>query len=310
MRILSRYAAVTMTITTCTNTIAADSLDITTAADGPPLVAPTIIEPSTRWRLINIEELWRARELVGYLAWRDVHVRYKQTALGAAWAVLQPLATMAVFAAVFGRLAVPPSGGMPYPLFALAGLLPWTLFASAVSAAGGSVIGSEHIITKIYFPRLAIPLAAIGVAAVDFAVALVLLAIVAACFGFVPGPGLLLAPAIVASIALAAVGLGTLLAALNVAFRDFKHVIPFLLQLGLFATPAVYLPPRAAPGGWLGALLALNPMNALVSAFRASMLGGPMPWTSFGAASAASVAMFLAGCTYFRRVEDGFADVI
>jgi lipopolysaccharide transport system permease protein len=290
-------------------TVASDSQG-DRAAEAPPPPSPTVIEPLTGWLPINVRELWLARELIVYLAWRDIRVRYKQTALGAAWALIQPLGTMVVLSIVFGRIAGLASADVPYPVFALAGLLPWMFFATAVSSAGGSVVGSERLITKIYFPRLAIPLAATGVATVDFAIALALLAGVATFSGIALGPGLLVTPWIVASIALAALGLGTLLAALNVSYRDFKHVIPFLLQLGLFATPAVYLPPSASPDGCLGQLLALNPMNALIAAFRASTLGGPIPWAPLGAASAGSLAIFIVGCTYFRRVEGDFADVI
>ncbi len=279
-------------------------------ATAPPPVAQTVIEPARGWLWLNVRELWRHRELLFFLAWRDVKVRYKQTALGVIWAVLQPALFMVVFSVFFARLGGLSSGDVPYPLFALAGLLPWTVFATAVTHGANSVIGSERLITKIYFPRLAIPFAAAGAAFVDFLVSLVLLAIVMAACGVAPSWGVFVAPLIVAIIALAAVGLGTFLAALNVAYRDVRYVIPFLIQVGMFATPTVYLQPTGEEGTAMHWLLTLNPMNGLVSAFRACLLGGPIPWADVGVAAALSGAVFLAGCLYFRKVEDGFADVI
>jgi lipopolysaccharide transport system permease protein len=269
-----------------------------------------VIEPPRGWQLINVRELWQFRELAYFLTWRDVKVRYKQTLLGAAWAVLQPLLMMVVFTIFFGRMAGVPSGDLPYPLFAYAGLLPWTFFATAITAAGNSVVGSERLITKIYFPRLAIPFAAVGAAMVDFLIALGLLIAMMAYFRIAPGVGLLLTPLVFGVIALAALGIGTLLAALNVAYRDVRYVIPFLVQVGMFATPTVYMQPKAAPGGWIEVLLTLNPMTSLIAAFRASILGGPVSWGPLGLATAAVGIMVLLGCLYFRKVEDGFADVI
>lgn len=271
----------------------------------------TIIGPAHGWRLVNVRELWQFRELVGFLTWRDVKVRYKQTMLGAAWAVLQPLLMMLVFTLFFGRMAQVPSGDLPYPLFVLAGLLPWTFFATAVTAAGNSVVGSERLITKIYFPRLSIPIAAVGAAAVDFVVASGLLLVLMLYYGNAPGPGLILAPAIFGVIALTALGVGTLLAALNVAYRDFRYVIPFLVQLWMFATPTVYMQPEAgALSAWARVLLGLNPLVAPIGAFRAATLGGPIPWGPLAVAATIAALVCLAGCAYFRRVEDGFADVI
>jgi lipopolysaccharide transport system permease protein len=208
----------------------------------------TIIQPPCGWQLINVGELWRFRELLYFLAWRDVKIRYKQTALGAAWAVLQPLLMMVVFTLFFGRLAGVPSCGTPYPLFAYAGLLPWVFFSTAIAAAGNSVVQSERLITKIYFPRLAIPFAAVEAAVVDFIIAFGLLIVLMVYYGVAPDAGLLLVPAIFGMILLAALGVGTLLAALNVAYRDFRYVIPFLVQLWMFATPTVYMQPAAAAG--------------------------------------------------------------
>jgi lipopolysaccharide transport system permease protein len=278
---------------------------------GEPADLPiTRIDPPTGWQLVNVRELWQFRELVYFLTWRDVKVRYKQTLLGAAWAILQPLLMMVVFTIFFGRMAGVPSGDLPYPLFAYAGLLPWTFFATAITAAGNSVVGSERLITKIYFPRLAIPFAAVGAAVVDFVIALGLLAALMIYYKIAPGIGMLLAPVIFGMILLAALGVGTLLAALNVAYRDVRYVIPFLVQLGMFATPTVYMQPKATSGGWVQVLLMLNPMTSLIAAFRATTLGGPIPWGELGIATAAVGLVFVGGCLYFRKVEDGFADII
>ncbi len=312
-----------------------------TAGATEPSPAPVVtrICPPQGWQSINFGELWQFRELIYFLTWRDVKVRYKQTLLGAAWAILQPLMMMVVFTIFFGRMAGVSPGDLPYPLFAYAGLLPWTFFATAIAAAGNSVVGSERLITKIYFPRLAVPFASVGAAVVDFLIAFGLLIAMMIYYRVAPGWGLLFVPAIFGSILLAALGVGSLLAALNVAYRDFRYVIPFLVQLWMFATPTVYMQvddrsaalanPAASPGttmktsppsapetgarrnsGLVRAVLVLNPMTGLISAFRASVLGGTIPWGKLAASSLCGVAAFLAGCFYFRRVEDSFADII
>lgn len=272
----------------------------------------TLIEPPRGWQLVNLRELWRFRDLLYFLTWRDVKVRYKQTVLGAAWAVLQPLLMMIVFTIFFGRLANVSSGDLPYPIFAFTGLLPWTFFATAIASAGNSVVGSERLITKVYFPRLAVPFAAVGAAIVDFVIASALLAILMIAYGIVPGFGLVLAPVIYIVIVLAAIGVGTLLAALNVAYRDFRYVIPFLVQLWMFATPTVYMQPGASGegSGALRVLLALNPITGLIAAFRASVVGTPIPWDALAVSTVAVAAVLVMGCFYFRRVEDSFADII
>jgi lipopolysaccharide transport system permease protein len=310
-------------------------------AMGEAVPAPMVtrIRPAQGWQWINFGELWEFRELVYFLTWRDVKIRYKQTVLGAAWAILQPMMMMVVFTIFFGRMARVPSGDLPYPLFAYAGLLPWTFFATAIAAAGNSVVGSERLITKIYFPRLAVPFAAVGAAVVDFIIAFGLLCAMMAYYRIAPGAGLLLMPVIFGVILLAALGIGTVLAALNVAYRDFRYVIPFLVQLWMFATPSVYMrvdadpvdaasrpgtaaaaPADVRPGAGeaakrplspaVRAVLVLNPMTGLIDAFRRSVLGGPLPWGPLGIASATVVLVFAAGSLYFRKVEDGFADII
>ena len=279
----------------------------------PPVPAArplTVIQPPSGWQALDLGELWKARELLFFLTWRDVKVRYKQTALGAAWAVLQPLMTMIVFSVFFGRLARVPSGSLPYPLFAFAGLLPWTFFANAVSGAGQSVVGSERLITKVYFPRLIIPIAAVGAGLVDLLIACGMLGVLMAYYGVAPGAALLLAPVPVVGLVLAAVGVGSFLAALNVAYRDFKYVIPFLVQLWMFATPTVYMQPgRMLSPAWR-AVLPLNPVYGLIANFRAAVLGGPLDPYALSVSLSVSAALFVAGVFYFRHVERGFADII
>lgn len=310
-----------------------------TQSPAPQDLPRTFIRPPQGWQLVNVRELWQYRELLYFLTWRDVKVRYKQTVLGAAWAILQPLLMMIVFSVFFGRLARVDSGGLPYPLFAFAGLLPWTFFATAIANAGNSVVGSERLITKIYFPRLAIPFASVGAALVDFAVAFGMLFVLMLYYQVSPTANLLAVPLAVLMFLLAALGIGTLLAALNVAYRDFRYVIPFLVQLWMFATPTVYMQPAveadagraaatstapplsagAAPHDsaqpapvppWIKHLLKLNPITGLIAFFRAAVLGGPLPWQSLVYSTAGVVAAFVFGCLYFRRVEDSFADII
>src|SRR2546427_12266633 len=202
---------------------------------------------------------------------------------------------MVVFTIFFGRMAGVPSGDLPYPLFVYAGLLPWTFFATAVANAGNSVVGSERLITKIYFPRLAIPFASVGAAVVDFGVAFGLLIVLMLWYGVLPGVGILFLPLVVGLMVLAATGVGTLLAALNVAYRDFRYVIPFLIQLWLFATPTIYMQPAATDTAPRAAML-INPMAGLVAAFRAATLGGPLPWGQLAGSAVVCVGVFLGGC--------------
>ena len=273
----------------------------------------TVITPPDGSRFIDFGELWRFRDLLYFLAWRDVKVRYKQTALGAAWAVLQPALMMVVFTLFFQKLAGKnASSDIPYPLFAYCGLLPWTFFSTAIAGAGNSVIGSERIITKIYFPRLSIPFAAVGATIVDFVVALGLLVGLMTWYGVAPSHNIWLAPLVYSMIVLSALGVGTFLSALNVSYRDFRYVIPFLVQVWMFATPSVYMPadPSAKPSGLAAWILACNPLSGLIASFRAAVVGGPIPWSSLATSSLCAVLFFAVGCLYFRRVEDRFADII
>jgi len=214
-----------------------DAVGVADRSDGQEI----IIEPRSGWQMLNLGELWRHRELLLFFTWRDVMIRYKQTALGAAWAVLQPLMMMVVFTVFLGRMAKVDSGDLPYPVFVYAGLLPWTFFATAITRAGNSVVGALNIVDKVYFPRLVFPFASVGAAIVDFFIASTILICLMFLYGVVPSWSILLVPGLLALATMAALGVGTALAALNVAFRDFKYTIPFLMQIWMFATPTVYM---------------------------------------------------------------------
>lgn len=270
----------------------------------------TRVAPGGGWRLLNFRELWQFRELLFFFVWRDVKVRYKQTALGVGWVVLQPVLMMAVFTVFFGRLAGMSSAGLPYPLFALAGLIPWMYFASAMGGAGSSILGAERLVTKIYFPRLAIPIAAVGVSTVDFCVALGVLGVLMAWFGAVPGAAILLAVPIALLIGLAGLAFGTALAALSVRYRDFRYVIPFLIQFWMFATPTVYMQPPADASGVMAWLMWANPLTGLIGGFRAACLGLPIPWEQLALSATVVFVVAVVALAYFRRVEDDFADLI
>jgi lipopolysaccharide transport system permease protein len=254
-------------------------------------------------------ELWAYRELLYFLVWRDLRVRYRQTVLGAAWAIIQPFTTMVVFSFVFGRLAGMPSDGAPYPVFSYAGLVPWTYFAAAVSQGAGSLVGSQNLLAKVYFPRLLVPLSAVVVPLVDAGVALAMLAVVMAWYGIAPGPAIVALPAFALLAVLAAIAASIWLAALNVKYRDVRFVVPFLIQFGLFVTPLVY-PSSLVPEAWRW-FYALNPMASVVDGFRWSLTGTPAPTLEMMVASTAAVLVALAlGLRYFQRMERVFADVL
>jgi lipopolysaccharide transport system permease protein len=275
--------------------------------DEPPL---TVIEPRSGWRVLSLAELWRYRELLLFLAWRDVKVRYKQTLAGAAWAVVQPVAVMGVMALALGRVAAAADAAIPYWLFVLCGLVPWTFFAAVVNSTGQSVVANQHLVTKIYFPRLLLPLSAVGLCGLDFLIGLGLLAVAAVAAGMWPGWGLLALPLVVAALLLVAVGLGLLLAAATVRYRDFRVMLPLLLQLWLFLTPAIYLQAGVDFGPVGGAVVAANPVQGVVTNFRAAALGTPFDWPALAASAALGVVLSAAGMWYFRRAERAFADVI
>jgi lipopolysaccharide transport system permease protein len=271
----------------------------------------TVIAPISGWRAINLRELWNYRELLFFLAWRDVKVRYKQTVLGATWAILQPLLITAVFS-VFLGWQIP-----RYPMLVYTGLLLWSFFATALAHVGNSVVDQERLVTKVYFPRLAIPFAAVGAAFIDFLVASSVLVLLMVIYGVPPAWSLLLVPFLVILGALAALGIGTLLAALNVAYRDFRYAIPFLLQVWMLATPSIYMPTAGAAGetgtGSPASVLQfskLNPMTGLITFFRAAVLGQALPWLDLTIAVGPIAIVLVLGSYYFRRVEDSFADII
>jgi lipopolysaccharide transport system permease protein len=268
----------------------------------------TTITPSSGWAPLRLGELWEYRELVFFLVWRDVKVRYKQTALGVAWAVVQPLSAMLVFSLFFGRLARIPSDGLPYPVFALAGLVPWTFFAFGLNEAANSLVGSRHLITKVYFPRLAIPLAPVLAGLVDFAIGLVLLLVVMAWYGIAPGVRALPILPLMVLAFMTSLGVGFWLAALNVQYRDVRYLLPSLTQLWLFATPIAY-PSSLLSSPW-HTFYGLNPMAGAIDGFRWALLGtavhGPMIAVSFTTA----LALLAGGMIYFRRMERVFADVV
>jgi lipopolysaccharide transport system permease protein len=320
-----------------------------TERSGTPSLAPvstqpvTIIRPSTGWKVLSAVELWHYRGLILNFVWRDVKVRYKHTILGIGWAVLQPFMMMLVFASFFGMMGSSASATVPYAVYAYSGIMPWLFFSSATVAAGSSIVYSEHLITKIYFPRLVVTVASLGVFIVDFIIAFLLFIALMLYFEQPPIWSWLLAPAVLALFAVAALGVGINLAALNVTYRDVRLVVPFMMQLWFFATPVIFMPydpgsqtqrepiaiesKEGAPysretitQAFLQAEktrarhemnLLYNPIYSLIITFRAAMLGQPaVPWLALGRSMAIFVGLLLLGSVYFHRVEDRFADII
>lgn len=277
--------------------------------DPSPSLPRTVVDPPRGWGALEARELWKHRELLYFLAWRDLKVRYKQTFIGVAWAVLQPLAMMAIFTVFLGRLANVPSEGFPYAVFALAGLLPWNFFVNSTTGASDSVVGGQNLVSRVYFPRLILPASAMLSWFVDLLIGVVLLLILMTFFHLAPTVTILLAPVFLALGYLTALGVGTWLAALNVAYRDVKYAVPFLMQLWMFATPVVY-PASLVPERYQ-ALYGLNPMAGVVEGFRWAMLGGSAPSLGLICASGAvTVVLAVTGIAYFRHTERYFADVI
>jgi lipopolysaccharide transport system permease protein len=270
-----------------------------------PLV---VIQPTKRWSLLSFKDIWAYRELLFFLTWRDVKVRYKQTALGAAWAILQPLFMMIIFTIFFGRLAAVDSAGIAYPVFALAGLVPWTFFSNAITASGNSLVGSANLITKVYFPRLIVPAAAMLAGLVDFVLAFVLLILLMLYYQIVPTIQLLFLPVLVLLTALFSLGVGTWFSALNVKYRDVRFALPFLIQLWLFVS-SVILPSSAIPAKWRW-LLMLNPMSGIIEGYRSALFGLPFDWPALGIASGLTILTLLYAIYAFGRVERSFADII
>ena len=272
-----------------------------------PLV---VIEPRSSWKALDLRELWAYRELLYFLTWRDVKVRYKQTFLGVAWAVIQPLFTMIIFTLFFGRLAgmETRTGGIPYPLFAYAGLLPWTFFSNALTTSGNSLVGNANLITKVYFPRLIVPTAAVAAGLIDFAIGFVMLVVLMVYYQTPITPNLLMLPVLVLLITLLATGVGMWLAALNVKYRDIRFALPFVIQLWMFISPIIY-PTDILPAKYHW-LFSLNPLTGIVEAFRSSLFGRPFNWTALTVSALITVFSLIYAGFSFSRVERRFADII
>lgn len=276
----------------------------------PKAAVPTfVIRPTRGLRFLDLSEIWAYRELIYFLTWRDIKVRYKQTAIGVAWAMLQPLAMMIVFTLFFGRLAKVPSEGAPYPLFAYVGLLPWQLFSRTISESTNSLVTNQRLITRVYFPRIIVPLSTTLAAIVDFMVSSVLLVILMLIYGVVPGPAAIWLPAFVLLMLITSLGVGFWLSALNVEYRDVMYIVPFLNQFWLFLTPVVY-PSTLIPEKWR-ILYGLNPMAGVVEGFRWALLGtgdGPSPMLAVSIIVA--LFLFVSGIIWFRWRERTFIDAL
>ncbi len=290
------------------------AIDLELAASTPPASAAdadpqvTYIRPSRGWISLDLRELWQYRELFYFLVWRDIKVRYKQTVLGASWAIIQPFFTMVVFSLFFGRLAGIPSDGVPYPIFSFAALVPWTFFANGLTQSANSLVIDQNLIKKVYFPRLAIPAATVLAGVVDFALAFVVLLGMMLFYGITPTANVIWLPPLLLLALITSLGVGLWFAALNVQYRDVRYIVPFLVQFWLFATPIAY-PSSLLEEPWR-TLYGINPMVGVVEGFRWALLGtetapGPMILVS----TAAALAILIGGAFYFRRMEKTFADV-
>jgi lipopolysaccharide transport system permease protein len=273
-----------------------------------PAAPLVVIERSPSWTSLDLRGLWAYRELFYFLTWRDIKVRYKQTVLGAAWAILQPLVTMLIFSYFFGRLVKVPSDGLPYPIFAYTGLLTWTFFSNSVMLASNSLVANSGLIAKVYFPRMIIPAATVAGTLVDFVIAGVLLIPLAAHYGVTPGWPVVLMPVLMLLTTLLALGVGMLVSALAVRYRDVRYVLPFAIQVWFFVTPIIYpsslVPPEHR---WL---LALNPLTGIVDGYRAALFGRPLPWPLLGLSAAMAVALLLAAAAAFKRAERSLAELL
>jgi len=279
---------------------------VTRAPEHRPVL---VITPPRGWIRLGLRELWAFRELIYFLGIREIKVRYKQTAVGVLWAVIQPLLTMLIFTLFFGRLGKLPSDGIPYSVFSLAGLIPWTFFAVGLGTASASLVGNANLITKVYFPRLAIPISTVLSGLVDFGIGMVLLLVFMATKGFYPGPRIIWFPAFLLLALVTALGVGLWLSALNVEYRDVRYVVPFLVQFWMFATPIAYSA-KMLHEPWL-TVYSLNPMVGVVEGFRWSVLGrGNPPGTIVFASAATAVLILITGLYHFRRMESGFADYV
>ena len=294
--------------------VSPDSLPVA-AHEGPGRTV--VIQPHRGWVPIDLPELWRYRELIGFLALRDLKVRYKQSLLGIAWAVLQPLVTMVVFSLLFalllGRDGMPTVEGVPYAVSTYCALVPWQLFAAALTASGDSLVANQHLITKVYFPRLVTPIAPILAALVDFVLAFAVLLGMMLWFGITPGPGALALPLLALLAVATALSVSLWLSALNALYRDVRHALPFLAQTWMFATPVVYTAESVLSGqpGWLRFVYGLNPMAGVVEGFRWALLGGASPpWEALVTSVVVVAALLVGGAFFFRRMERSFADLV
>lgn len=275
-------------------------------ADSLPVL---FIRPTNGWVSLKLAELWAYRELLYFLVWRDIKVRYKQTALGASWAIIQPLFTMVVFSLFFGRLARIPSDGIPYPLFSFAALVPWTFFANGLTSSSNSLVGSSQLITKVYFPRLTIPVATVLAGVVDFILAFLVLLAMMLWYGVTPTLNVLWLPLLLLLALVSSLGVGLWLSAMNVKYRDVRYVVPFLTQIWMFTTPIAY-PSSLLKGPWRS-VYSLNPMVGVIEGFRWALLGtNTGPGSSIMISAAAAVVILIGGALYFRRMERTFADIV
>ncbi len=283
---------------------------LVTSGSPRPQLRTMVIEPSRGWVPLKLSQLWEYREVLYFLVWRDIKVRYRQTLIGATWAIIQPFMTMVVFSVFFGRLAKMPSDGIPYPLFAFAALVPWSFFANALALSANSLVHSGHLITKVYFPRLLVPMARVLSGLPDLGLSfLVLLGMILWYRLLQNGPALLWLPVLALLAFVTALGVGLWLSALNVRYRDVQHAVPFLIQLWLFTTPIAY-PSSLLPDPWR-TIYGLNPMVGVVEGFRWALLGsGNAPGSTVVASAMAALAILVTGAFFFRRVERTFADVI
>jgi lipopolysaccharide transport system permease protein len=270
-----------------------------------PLIA---IEAGRGLAGLDLWDLWLHRDLFFFLIWRDVKVRYKQTVLGAAWAILQPFLTMVVFTLFFGRLAKVPSDGIPYPIFAYAGLLPWTFFSNAITASSNSLVGNASLITKVYFPRMVIPAAAVGAGLVDLAIAALILVAMMAYYGFGLGWSALMLIPLVVLTSLLALGVGMWMSGLNVKYRDVRYALPFCVQLWMYATPIIY-PISFIPERWRW-ILVLNPLTGIIDGYRSALFGRPFPWSELMVSTILTLLFLVYAAYSFKRMERDFADVI
>jgi lipopolysaccharide transport system permease protein len=266
------------------------------------------IRPAASWVPLNFKQLWAYRELLYFLMWRDVKVRYKQTVLGAAWAIIQPLFTMLIFTLFFGKLAGVPSDNVPYPVFVYAGLLIWTFFSNALANSGNSLVGNQNLLTKVFFPRIIIPGATVGAGLVDLAISFLVLIGLMIYYSVPLTLGILLVPVIVVFVTLLALGVGMWVSALNVKYRDVRFALPFVIQLWMFLSPIIY-PSTFVPEKWRW-LLALNPLTGLIDGFRASLFGQPFNWIGLAISIAITLVILVYAAYVFRRMERSFADII